>query len=44
MSLYAGYLFGSGLMLIAAFVAWRYAIAAERRALEDVARPLALAD
>lgn len=44
MSLYAGYLFGSGLMLIAAVVAWRYAIAAERRALEDVARPLALAD
>jgi MFS family permease len=43
-SLYAGYLAGSLFMVIAAFVAWRYAIAAERRSLEDVARPLALAE
>ena len=40
-SVFAGYLFGSGLMITAAIVAWRYGIAAERRALESVARPLA---
>jgi MFS family permease len=40
-SVFAGYLFGSGLMIAAAVVAWRYGIAAERRALESVARPLA---
>jgi MFS family permease len=36
-----GYLFGSALMIAAALVAWRYSIAAERRSLESVARPLA---
>ena len=40
-SVFAGYLFGSTLMIVAAAVAWRYAIAAERKSLESVARPLA---
>src|SRR5882724_3860201 len=40
-SVFAGYLFGSALMIVAAAVAWRYAIAAERKSLESVARPLA---
>jgi MFS family permease len=40
-SVFAGYLLGSGLMIAAAVVAWRYCIAAERRALESVAPPLA---
>jgi MFS family permease len=43
-SVFAGYLFGSGLMIAAAVVAWRYGIAAERRALESVARPLAFVE
>jgi MFS family permease len=41
-SVFAGYLFGTALMVAAAAVAWRYCIAAERRTLESVARPLAL--
>jgi MFS family permease len=41
-SVFAGYLIGSALMLAAAVVAFRWSIAAERRALEDVSRPLAL--
>jgi MFS family permease len=41
-SVFAGYLFGTALMLAAAAIAWRYCIAAERRTLESVARPLAL--
>jgi MFS family permease len=40
-SVFAGYLLGSALMIAAAIVAWRYAIAAERKPLEQVARPLA---
>ncbi len=40
-SLFGGYLLGSVLMLLAAFVAWRYCVAAERKPLEAVARPLA---
>jgi MFS family permease len=40
-SVFAGYLLGSALMIAAAVVAWRYCIAAERRSLESVARPLA---
>jgi MFS family permease len=40
-SVFAGYLLGSVLMLIAAGVGWRYAVAAERRSLESVAQPLA---
>ena len=37
-----GYLGGAALMLVAALVAWRWGVAAERRALEDVAAPLSL--
>jgi MFS family permease len=40
-SVFAGYLFGSVLMIAAAIIAWRYCIAAERKPLESVARPLA---
>jgi len=43
-SLFAGYLFGSALMIAAAAIAWRYAVAAERRTLESVARPLAVVE
>jgi MFS family permease len=41
MSLFAGYLLGAALMIAAAGVMWRWGIAAERRPLEEVARPLA---
>jgi MFS family permease len=41
---YAGYLAGAGLMIAAATVQWRYGIAAERKPLESVARPLASVD
>ncbi len=40
-SVFAGYLFGSALMVAAAAIAWRYAVAAERKSLELVAPPLA---
>jgi MFS family permease len=43
-SVFAGYLFGTGLMLAAAIIAWCYGIAAERQSLESVARPLAVID
>jgi MFS family permease len=43
-SVFAGYLFGSALMIAAALVAWRYAVAAERQPLESVARPLAFVE
>jgi MFS family permease len=43
-SVFSGYLLGAGLMIAAAAVAWRYAIAAERRTLESVARPLAFVE
>jgi MFS family permease len=43
-SLFAGYLLGAGLMIAAAVIAWRYCIAAERRTLESVARPLAFVE
>jgi MFS family permease len=43
-SVFAGYLFGSALMIIAACVAWRYAVAAERKSLESVAKPLAVVE
>jgi MFS family permease len=43
-SVFAGYLLGAGLMVAAAAIAWRYCIAAERRALESVARPLAFVE
>jgi MFS family permease len=40
-SVFAGYLLGAALMIAAAIVAWRYAFAAERKSLEQIARPLA---
>src|SRR3984885_2364983 len=43
-SVFLGYLLGAGLMIAAAAVAWRYAIAAERRTLESVAPPLAFVE
>jgi len=43
-SLFAGYLLGAVLMIAAALVAARYAVAAERKPLEAVARPLAARD
>src|SRR6266436_1377642 len=43
-SVFAGYLLGSGLMVAAAVIAWRYAVAAERKSLESVARPLAFVE
>jgi MFS family permease len=43
-SVFAGYLLGSGLMVAAAVIAWRYCVAAERQSLESVARPLAFVE
>jgi MFS family permease len=43
-SVYGGYLLGAGLMIAAGLVAFRYCVAAERRSLETVARPLACVD
>jgi MFS family permease len=43
-SLFGGYLLGAALMIVAGAVAWRWGIAAERRILEDVARPLTFVD
>ena len=43
-SLFGGYLFGSVLMLAAAIVAARWGVAAERKPLESISRPLAAAD
>jgi MFS family permease len=43
-SVFAGYLLGAALMVVAAVIAWRYCIAAERRTLESVARPLAFVE
>jgi MFS family permease len=43
-SVFAGYLLGATLMIAAAVIAWRYCIAAERRPLESVARPLAFVE
>jgi len=40
-SVFAGYMLGAALMVAAAVIARRYGVAAERRSLEDVARPLA---
>ncbi len=40
---FAGYLFGALLMIIAGAIALRFAVAAERKPLETVARPLAIA-
>jgi MFS family permease len=43
-SVLGGYLFGAALMIAAAIVAGRWAVAAERKPLESVARPLAARD
>ena len=43
-TVFAGYLRGAVLMIGAAVVAYRWTISAERRALEDVAKPLAAAE
>ena len=43
-AVYGGYLAGAGLMVAAAWVQWRFGIAAERKPLETVARPLASVD
>jgi hypothetical protein len=43
-SVFAGYLFGSALMIAAALIAWRHGIAAERRSLESIAQPLAVVE
>jgi MFS family permease len=43
-AVYGGYLAGAGLMVAAAGVQWRFGIAAERKPLETVARPLASVD
>src|SRR5829696_3489723 len=43
-SVYGGYLFGTVLMLIAAIIAAAFCVAAERKSLETVSRPLAAAD
>ena len=43
-SVFGGYLLGAVLMLVAAVIAARYAVAAERKPLESVSRPLAAAD
>jgi MFS family permease len=43
-SVFGGYLLGAFLMIVAAGIAARWSIAAERKPLESVARPLAAAD
>jgi MFS family permease len=43
-SVFGGYLLGSVLMLAAALIAARFAVAAERKPLESVSRPLAAAE
>jgi MFS family permease len=44
MSLFGGYLLGAALMIVAAAIMWRFGVAAERKPLEQVARPLAFTD
>jgi len=44
MSLMGGYLLGAALMVLAAGVMWLWGVAAERKPLEEVARPLAFTD
>jgi MFS family permease len=43
-SVFSGYLLGAILMIAAAIVQLRFGIAAERKALEEVARPLAFVE
>jgi hypothetical protein len=39
-----GYFLGAALMIAAAAIAWRFGVAAERKPLESVARPLGFLD
>lgn len=43
-SVFGGYVLGAVLMIAAAAIQWRFGVAAERRPLETVARPLAFLD
>lgn len=43
-SVFGGYLLGSVLMIVAGLIAWFWGVAAERKPLETVARPLTLLD
>jgi MFS family permease len=43
-SVFGGYLLGALLMVLAGMVAWRWGVAAERKPLEQVARPLTFID
>jgi MFS family permease len=43
-SVFVGYLLGAVLMVTAAGIGWRYAVAAERKSLESVATPLAFVE
>lgn len=43
-SVFGGYLLGAGLMIGGGLVAWRWGVAAERKSLEEVARPLTFID
>lgn len=43
-AVFGGYLFGAALMMLAAVVVYFFAVAAERKPLEEVARPLSAAD
>jgi MFS family permease len=43
-AVFGGYLFGAALMILAAIVVYFFAVAAERKPLEEVARPLSAAD
>ncbi len=43
-SVFGGYLLGAALMIIGGLVAWRWGVAAERKPLEMVARPLTFID
>ena len=43
-SVFGGYLLGAVLMIVAAAIGWRYAVAAERKSLESVAAPLAFVE
>jgi MFS family permease len=43
-SVFGGYLLGAVLMISAAGIGWRYAVAAERKSLESVATPLAFVE
>ncbi len=44
MSVFIGYLIGSSLMVAAGIIQWLWGVAAERRSLEEVARPLTFPD